>query len=358
MKRTLILLILLSINLSCTMKQEVNYDDYQELRHHKGSKNYEVVEIVPEDERVRHPNEAYPHPPVVLFDTITKKMFIRTTTAYLVDIFGNIISNEKINTKVLKDGTNWLWDSYYNWIINGDTTIHNYISPLSEKEEKDPEKWFKKFEELYAKAIDIYIDMGLGAYYFKIDKVWYRMGYNRIANNEFNKKYPEKFTNVRILELKDLSPDYFVPPKERDTSLIKAIRYESAYFEKVNKGFFSYNFSAGWWYLDVYMPGGDTLKIKRYSTFEDPELQLYKIPAEHDGLDDILFIIQQPEEIFSNMFGGMYVIRPRNYKESPMYKQKEEEKAKKRSYKVSYYTFESKEEAEKMFGRPLPDKEE
>ncbi|WP_026449543.1 hypothetical protein [Aequorivita capsosiphonis] len=52
----------------------------------------------------------------------------------------------------------------------------------------------------------------------------------------------------------------------------------------------------------------------------------------------MLFIIQEPNEIHPEQVGGMYVIRPKNYKETPQYKAqeaKEQEKDKERKQKES-----------------------
>ena len=200
------------------------------------------------------------------------------------------------------------FDFYSNWIISGDTTKHKYIDPFSMDEindtyefeaiEKDPEKWLAKFNELYITADYIYERSW--DYYFSIDSIWYFMGYGlEVVNRDFIKNYPPKENeNVRMFELEDLSPEWSRPLDERVTNIIKEVGYDSTYEEEVDRGLFSYKFSAGWWYLEIYMPFGDPIRIKRYSDFKSPNLQLYKIPAAYGGHNDVLFIIQKPEKLF------------------------------------------------------------
>ncbi len=125
--------------------------------------------------------------------------------------------------------------------------------------------------------------------------------------------YPAKEDqDVRMAELQNLAPRWYHKGfEERDTSLIKKVDYESTYYEEKG-GLDSFKYSAGWWYLEIYMPLGDTLKIKRYSYFEAPELGLYKIPAAHDGRYDVLFIVQEPHPIHMEQVAGMYAIRPKD----------------------------------------------
>ena len=72
------------------------------------------------------------------------------------------------------------------------------------------------------------------------------------------------------------------------------------------------------------MPNGETIKIKRYASFRRPDLDFYKIPAIYGGRDDVLFIVQEPNPIHLEQTAGMYVIRPKNYKETPEYKEQQE----------------------------------
>ena len=42
------------------------------------------------------------------------------------------------------------------------------------------------------------------------------------------------------------------------------------------------------------------------------QLMLYSIPHAYGGRQDVLFVVQNPEEIFMSQVGGMYVIRPKD----------------------------------------------
>jgi hypothetical protein len=306
--------------------------DYQELHTHKGTENYEVVEIIQ-----KHKDGDYFEQ-----DTINNNLYVNSFfqpvegkregiehERLLLDVFGNIMDKSTAES-ILKDGTMWNRKYYRNWIINGDKTTHKIIDPFTNKEinnpykfiakEKNYKKWLEKFNETYHKATYVYENYGM--YYLKVKEQWYFM------ENTFKKErenFTETYINkeeqeVRMIALKDLAPSFGVPPEKRDSTLLKEIKYKSERFEKSNRGS-GFNFSAGWWYLDIYMPKGDTIKIKRYADFRKPLLQLYKIPKEHGGSEEILFIIQKPEQDFlEKQVGSMYVIRPKNYKELPEYK--------------------------------------
>ncbi len=310
------------------------YQDYQELHKHQGSTNYEVVEIIPKQNYGKY----------IYFDVIDKEFTLKsyykskieknTYNTVKMDVFGDNVKKIDKTRRILIDGT--LWDSnyYYSWIINGDTDRKRYIDPFSNKaiddifefipKETDPQKWLKKFKECYNKAQYVYIPTSLSFHYFKIDGIWYVMRYKYELQEELGFKIKQQFPaktpkTPRMIALEDLSPRYSIPPEERNKSLIEEIDYESMYYEKIDKGLISYGYSAGWWYLNIYM-GNDTLKIKRYASYKDPELGLYKIPREHGGRDDVLFIMPELDNVFKQQTGGMYVIRPRNYKETEQYK--------------------------------------
>ncbi|WP_026449547.1 hypothetical protein [Aequorivita capsosiphonis] len=307
--------------------QETQFDqkEYKVISEYSGNKNYEIIEIISKKNTAKY--EQY--------DSISKKIVIKsyyksndkaenTFETLKIDLLGNQSEKLKMTARILKDGTIWDWKYSVNWIINGDTTKYEYLKPLTNNEENDSAEWYKKFKELYANAQYVYIYMT--DYYFKIEDKWYVVEAFKKSKElglDIKKQYPPKEDqDVRMVELKDQFPDLYVPPVERDTSLIKQIKYTSTFFEKSDRGD-AFNYSAGWWYFDIYMPGGDTLKIKRFASFRDPEMKLYKIPKELGGREDVLFIIQEPNEIHPEQVGGMYVIRPKNYKETPQYKEQE-----------------------------------
>jgi len=320
--RSIILLVVSLLLVNCTMKPDRS--KFQELDKHKGIDNYEIVEVIPKQ------NEA----DYFELDTVLDNVFVDSFyepksknkegiiyNTLKIDVLGNKKDSFEAHSN-LKDGTMWNSDYYVNWVINGDTVKHKYLDPFSNEKivdpfefkvkEKNPEKWLAKFQELYDAAS--YVFESSWHYYFKVDDKWYLMKYNLdVVSDDFVKKHPSKENqNARILELENVSPDFSVPPEERNIDLIKEVGYESTYEEEVDKGVFSYGFSAGWWYLEIYMPFGDPIRIKRYSDFKSPNLQLYKIPAAHGGRNDVLFIVQKPEELFPEQVGGMWVIRPRD----------------------------------------------
>ncbi|SHJ77378.1 hypothetical protein [Pseudozobellia thermophila] len=317
--------VILGLN-GCSLgeRQSINLSEFKELHLHKGSENYEVKEIIP----LRNKASYFE------LDTIQEKVFVNSffepkstdkdKIEYHIlrlDLIGNTIDSTEAHSK-LKDGTLWNSNYYINWLIDSDTSKHKYLDPFSNKEienpyefkakETDPEKWLKKFNELYNKASYVYESSW--NYYFKIDKKWYFIKYNLdIVDDGFVKNHPPKEgQDVRMVELENLAPVWYHKGfKDRDTSLIKMIDYESTYYEEKG-GLDSYKYSAGWWYLEVYMPLGDTIRIKRYSNYEDPELKLYKVPTEYGGREDVLFIVQKPKDAHLEQVAGMYAIRPRD----------------------------------------------
>lgn len=64
------------------------------------------------------------------------------------------------------------------------------------------------------------------------------------------------------------------------------------------------------------MPGGDTLRIKRYSDIRNPHMKLYNVPQQYGGRKDVLFIVLEPKDAHFEQVGGMYVVRPRKLKEN------------------------------------------
>ncbi|WP_158978846.1 hypothetical protein [Cellulophaga sp. L1A9] len=348
-KFNLIMLFLVALT-SCSMKptdkkQELDTKPFEELHNHKGSKNYEVSVIIPKQKEAQSFD----------LDTISEKLYINSffksklkksnVSEYnmiKLDFLGSKMDSTGAHAK-LKDGTLWNSNFYISWLTNGDTTRHKYIDPFTNKKiddiyefevkEKDPKKWLKKFEEFYTKAK--YVHIRMSDYYFKVNDKWYFMeGYKMgEANNlDLEKKYPKKEDqDVRMVELKNIGPKWYHKGfEDRDTSLIKMIDYQSDFYVEENQGPINVGYSAGWWYLEVYMPLGDTIKVKRYSYFEDPQLELYKVPSTYGGREHVLFIVQKPRDSHIAQVSGMYAIRPRDPKQpqrrykNTVYKKNEE----------------------------------
>lgn len=300
----------------CTMKpkDKNKKEDYQEIYNLSGNRQYEIVELVSNENLANY----------IQFDTIQKILVLKsyfkcedktqnTYETIKIDLVGEKKIFDDVD-RILKDGTLWNWKFYRNWIINNDTTKFKYLDPLTEEEKRNSEKWLSKFDELYKTSSYVY--RYISTYYFKISDEWYIVKDTMRSDarpDNFREIYPIKEENARMIELRDQCPSFGIAPEKRDTSLMKEIKYESTFFEKSKRGR-GFNFSAGWWYLDMYLPGGDTLKIKRYASYRNPALKVYKIPKEHGGRDDVLFIVQEPSEMLKEQVGGMYVIRPKNIK--------------------------------------------
>ena len=308
-------------------QEEIDHNKFKELLKHQGTENYEVVELFDNEFEIRgdvlvdKQNTSIVAKGLKEQKLEDKDLYITKRISSQGDELGTIDNSYR----VLKDGTIWFSTFYNNWAINGDTSRHNYVDPFSGKEikdnpfkftvnEKDPEKWLEKFNELYTNAQYIYIYANSTIYYFKIDNKWYWMEANLDGlPNDLKKRYPAKEDqDVRMAALEDMSPKYYVPPNERDTQLVREMDYVETLYKKENWGLIDVGYSAGWWYLDIYMPLGDTIKIKRYASFESPDIQLYQIPDAYGGRQDVLFIVQEPKDIHMAQVGGMYAIRPRD----------------------------------------------
>ena len=284
-----------------------NHASFQELHQHKGSKNYEVSTIFPKEFEIWQ----------VLLDTVSKNLNVAGKTNPInkketvggrkkVSIMGEVLG-EGPGYNILKDGTLVFINTYFNWVFDGDQSEHPFKNPLSEEEQKDPEKWLKKFKTLYEKASYVYESSW--EYHFKIDTIWYKMKYNlEVVNEDFVKKNPAGAReDVRLMELRDLRSGAM----EKDTTLVALKGYEKTDSEE-GSGLNPISFSAGYYYLELYMPLGDTIKIKRHGSM-GMNMQFYKIPVTQGGRNDVVFIVQEPNEMYPNReFGGMYVVRPRN----------------------------------------------
>ncbi|WP_169718933.1 hypothetical protein [Aequorivita capsosiphonis] len=288
MKNHLLILGIFLLFISCKMKPQENQIDtkeYHEPYNHHGSENYGISTIFSKEfETLKLYLNKENNEIIVPGKTNPADKQNSQSKRLKVSAFGVIMEHGLTNAGALSDGTLKGFDFYSNWIINGDTTKYKYTDAFTNNKVNDPyeyknsetnfEKWKKKFEELYQKASYVYRDGSF--YYLKGENnEWFFMKAKFAEKPEdFPKQYPAKEDqDVRMLELKDQFPDLYLPPAERDTILIKQVKYISKFFEKSDRGD-AFNYSAGWWYFDLYMPGGDTLKIKRFASFRDPEMKL------------------------------------------------------------------------------------
>ncbi|WP_289064288.1 hypothetical protein [uncultured Zobellia sp.] len=310
MKKVISYILLIALTYNCTMNNN-DYKDYNELHKHEGSENYEVTVIVPEQNEAGYIHfDTIGHHIVVdsYYESITGKNSVFKSLK--VNTNGKIIDNYEIDG-ILKDGTMKAYDYYSNWIINGDKTKHDFINPLTSEEQKNAESWLQKFKELYNSASYIYESSW--NYYFKIDGSWYEIKYNLdVVNDDFVAQHPPRQNqNVRMVQFRDLCPDFFKSRDKRDTSFVDIVGYEETDSEK-GSGLNPISYSAGNYYLNLYMSLGDTIKIKRHGSM-GVNMQFYKIPVTQGGRNDVVFIVQEPNEMYPDReLGGMYVVRPRN----------------------------------------------
>ncbi len=294
---------------------------YYELHKHEGTKNYEVVTLIPKQ------NEAS----YMQFDTVQNHIIVdsyynsaieenENYEALKINYLGKIIDKYEIHG-ILKDGTMKGINDYSNWIIDGDKTKHHFIDPFTDRPiddiynyewpEKNYEKWFEVFKTLYDKAS--YVHVYISFYFLKVDGTWYLFDETlEESPDNFRKEYPAKENqDVRIGKLRDLCPDFSVNEYNRDTSFMNVVDYEET--DSEDGGWFNpISYSAGYYFIELYMPMGDTVKIKRHGSM-GVNLEVYKIPVTHGGRNDVVFLVQKPGKLYPEKeFGGMYVVRPRN----------------------------------------------
>ncbi|QCX00336.1 hypothetical protein FGM00_09510 [Aggregatimonas sangjinii] len=286
--------------------------DFFRLNNHSGTENYLIEEIYSKEFQI----------PELYLDTVSKTINAYGKTNPIkegeaknirlkISDIGKVLDSGPIYT-VLKNGVLWHYSEYNNWIIDGDKNPKNYRKPMTGVNFQDVEKWIEKFKELYTSASDVYISPSVYDYYVKIDKEWVEVKRDvKGIPLDLEEQYPAKYSNIRMVELRDLCPDFFKARAERDTSFIDIVGYEETDSEK-GSGLNPISYSAGDYYLNLYMPLGDTIKIKRHGSM-GVNMQFYKIPVTQGGRNDVVFIVQEPNELYPDReFGGMYVVRPRD----------------------------------------------
>ena len=81
-------------------------------------------------------------------------------------------------------------------------------------------------------------------------------------------------------------------------------------------------------------------------------MQFYKIPVTQGGRNDVVFIVQEPNEMYPNSeFGGMYVVRPRNLDQE----QYGPHESNADSYANQYDSIQGKIDVESKFLKPMKD---
>ncbi|ATA90288.1 hypothetical protein CGC58_11450 [Capnocytophaga stomatis] len=310
---------------------------YKFLHENPGSKNYEVVELIPRIQKLKS----------FEIDTIGKKLLIagvpyeewreRDDDAYSfikTDFEGNILSHLYRGGKILKDGTliNAEEDKgfYCNSVINDDMTLYPLIQlPFSFnstdywKEEfqqynhQDLDKWFKVFKDLYDKAEYVYQEYG--EYFLKYRGKWYWMMYpskekgfgDREAykrEKAFTAQYPAREPASRFIEL--TTP---VDPFDQYGYDVRVRKYEPV-DEQGGSWFNPISYSAGYFYYALVLDKDEFIYIKRYSAY-DPRTFIYEVPEKYSGYrGKVLFMMQEPRESDPEAYGGLYVIRPRKKK--------------------------------------------
>ncbi|GIM50949.1 hypothetical protein CAPN003_24010 [Capnocytophaga stomatis] len=308
---------------------------YKFLHENPGSKNYEVVELIPRTQKLKS----------FEIDTIGKTLLILGRVyeewregdkdAYRLiktDFEGNILSHPYGGGVMLKDGTILMATNngyYCNSIVNDDMTLYPLIQlPFEFKigyytEEykryvhQDLDEWFKVFKGLYDKAEYVHLDHD--DYFFKYRGKWYWMkypskevGYDDDAAYQrilaFTAQYPAREPASRFIEL--TNP---VDPFDQWGYDVRVRKYEPV-DEQGGSWFNPISYSAGYFYYALVLDKDEFIYIKRYSAY-DPRTFIYEVPEKYSGYrGKVLFMMQEPRESDPEAYGGLYVIRPRKKK--------------------------------------------
>ena len=96
---------------------------------------------------------------------------------------------------------------------------------------------------------------------------------------------------------------------------------------------------------------GDTIKIKRHGSM-GTAMQFYKMPVTQGGRNDVVFIVQEPNDMYPDReFGGMYAVRPRD----PGQKQHGPHKSNADSFLSQYDSTRGNIDVEAKFLKPMGD---
>ena len=303
-------------------KMNPTLEKYQYLHENLGSKDYEVVEIIPRTQEVKK----------FRIDTIAKTIIVsavafeewRKEHSYLkLDFEGNIIGHPDGGGFLLKDGTIIDEDKgYCKSIINDDMTWHPFIQLPFEFDTRyyteaykkyvsqDYDNWLKIFKEYYDKAEYVYI--AWAGYFFKYRKQWYWMLDDIVPDEkleEFHTQYPARETASRFIE--PYRGDPFYPVKNEDNYAV-SIEDVDVDVDKKGNFFNPIHYTAGSFYYNLRVSDKDTIFVKRYAAYT-PRTRFINIPTSIGGKGrEVIFIEQRPNKLYPNQsFGGLYVIRPR-----------------------------------------------
>ncbi|MCD2425966.1 hypothetical protein LQ567_24495 [Niabella pedocola] len=138
-------------------------------------------------------------------------------------------------------------------------------------------------------------------------------------SKEIDRKYPLKPSN-RFIPMQEIGPDFGVAPEKRDTSLLKCLGYAVVDREEEDWGLIKHHYSAGFYNMELYLPGGDTLRFRHFGAL-GINLELFRVPRAYGGRDDVFFIAQEPNALYPDLStGGVYVVRPRHLPPEPQAK--------------------------------------
>jgi len=277
-----------------------------------GSKNFEVKMLTEDSQSIYQD---------FLYDTLRNIVILHTYKFYKINNNGTVADTTITRGMGLYDnGIINTTTELCEWLINGDSS---FIIPKQVPSPRGSNS-FEIFDEDYQNA-EYYVRPQGGEPIFKINGKWIKYGlpFNTelnkyLATDESKKKYPIKPAN-RFIPMQEIGPDFGVAPEKRDTSLLKSLGYAVVDKETEDWGITKHNYSAGFYNMELYLPGGDTLRFRHFGAL-GINLEVFRVPKEYGGRDDVFFIAQDPNPLYPELStGGVYVIRPRYLPEEKPY---------------------------------------
>ncbi|MCV6628223.1 MAG: hypothetical protein OIF50_00020, partial [Flavobacteriaceae bacterium] len=281
-KQALKLVVLLLVFWQCKKKTMQEYPEYIELHQHQGSENYEIATIAERAHIADYIKIDRLQKLLCVKSYINKKETKNTEgRSYKIDSLGRItLWNNRYH--ILDDATMRNSRGYYNWVIDGDKRMHAYKDPLTMEEKRNWDKYSKKFKQLYNNAVTVY--KHIGRYYFNIKGEWFLVK-DTLRSEErpdnFRSQFPEKCEFPRMVAIEDGTPDLWRGEGRQKKDLLEFVAYQQVESEK-GSGINPIGYSAGYYFFNLHMPGGDTIKIKRFGSM-GWNMKLYQIPPQYGG---------------------------------------------------------------------------
>jgi len=323
-KNILVLLGWLFLTACYTTKKPItktnSYATIHFLHEHKGTANYEVIELSSHDKKPyslfwkegRDVSFGYDSiNKVVVFiaakgeSDVLYKYFLQDGRIDSLQDYGRVFDN---GTLIGEGGSsNWANDGIkkgYKTYVYGVIEDAFSFNPVNKPIPKDSVQFMRLNDSLYKKCSKFFYDYHY--YYYYIAPSWHIVYPLYHSGYEIRFLLPEKKGTKRIIDINQNGLPPFV--EERYIGTRSSISHA---------GGIAHNFSTGIWIIKIAMPGGDTITYKRTGDAIGNLTDFYVVPKSMGGNDSILFISQEYNNNYEPLsgtyfsHGGSYMIRPR-----------------------------------------------